>query len=570
MKRLFSILFCVLLLAGCSETTVSTNRELITSSSQLVGKKVGASVGSIYDDFVKDYFPNSKRVLFNTRTELLLALRSGKIEAFAIDDFIAYEFINQSDDLTLLNETFPSFDNAFVFSNDATNYLSEFNDYLKNCKANGYLDYLKDKWVTNFSEDTRVPEMYFYGNRGSINVITATDAVPMSFVADGSYQGYEVELFYSFCSYAGYTPNVQSANFDAIITAIASNKFDVGFTGITITDERKKSVNFSEPVYQGSPCVVVMKNINTTDNQVPGDVISNNNDDNLPNPQINNETDNNVVPNNQNIDNSNVVINNEDISVNNQNDTNPTVNKPLLSSTGFFADIVNKFNRMFFEEDRLLLIADGIRVTLLITLLSLIFGTLLGFALYLACRKANKHIKNIVNNISFIINRIPVIIILMFMFYIVFSNSNIEGVYVSIFGFTVIEIFSVYSMLNTGIDAIDKGQTEAALALGYTDNQALFKYVLPQALKIIMPSYKNDIVSLIKATSVVGYITVQDLTRVSDIIRSRTYEAFFPLFVSALIYFLLAWGLCLLVDVLQKKFLPNEKTKEEIINKYKQ
>ena len=183
---------------------------------------------------------------------------------------------------------------------------------------------------------------------------------------------------------------------------------------------------------------------------------------------------------------------------------------------------------MFIEEDRWLLVLDGIKVTVLITILSLLFGTIFGFILYLICSKANSILKRVFNRISFIINRIPVLIILMFMFYIVFSDSSIDGVYISIIAFSIIETFSIYSMLNTGIDAIDKGQTEAGLALGYTNNQTLFKFVLPQALKIIMPSYKNDVVSLLKSTSVVGYITVQDLTRVSDIIRSRTYEAFFP------------------------------------------
>ena len=153
----------------------------------------------------------------------------------------------------------------------------------------------------------------------------------------------------------------------------------------------------------------------------------------------------------------------------------------------------------------------------------------------------------------------------MILFYIIFAKSKLSGTVISIVGFSIIVSLSVYGMLKTGVDAIDIGQYEGALALGYTDNQALFKFVLPQALRIIMPSYRGEIISLIKSSSIVGYVTVQDLTRVSDIIRSRTYDAFFPLIVTAIIYFALAWLLTKLADYLQKRYLSNEKTKDEIL-----
>ena len=63
-----------------------------------------------------------------------------------------------------------------------------------------------------------------------------------------------------------------------------------------------------------------------------------------------------------------------------------------------------------------------------------------------------------------------------------------------------------------------------------------------------MPSYKSEIVSLIKATAVVGYIAVQDLTKVGDQIRSRTYEAFFPLIVVTILYFVLSALLSALIN----------------------
>lgn len=515
MKRFISLLLCLTILCGCSSFNNKEDDIQITSGEQLKGKTIGIVTGSVYENFIKEHFSNSKFSYFNTRPELILALKSKKISAFMLDDFTAIQYMKQNNFMTPLNEDTMSIDNGFIFSNYSENVLDEFNAYLKICKSNGYLSYLKDKWVNNMTDDTRITPISFTGEKGILNAITATDSIPMSFMSNGEYQGYETELFYNFCAYAGYTPNIQGADFGAIITAISTGKYDLAFAGITMTEERKKNVKFSEPVYSASSIIIVL------------DQSAELSDDGI----------------------------------------DPTISSN--SSYGFLDTIKHKFNQMFVEEDRWLLILNGIKVTVLITVLSLLIGTVFGFIIYLISSKTGSLLKRIFNKASFIINRIPVLIILMFMFYIVFSNSSIDGVYISIIAFSVIETFSVYSMLNTGIDAIDKGQTEAGLALGYTNNQTLFKFVLPQALKIIMPSYKNDVVSLLKSTSVVGYITVQDLTRVSDIIRSRTYEAFFPLLASAIIYFVLAWLLSFIVEKIQKAILPSEKTKEEILDQYK-
>ena len=86
-------------------------------------------------------------------------------------------------------------------------------------------------------------------------------------------------------------------------------------------------------------------------------------------------------------------------------------------------------------------------------------------------------------------------------------------------------VWLVQGMLKTGVGAVDTGQTEAAYALGFSDRQTFFRIVLPQALPHIMPTFTGQVTTLIKATAIVGYIAVQDLTKMGDLIRSRTYEA---------------------------------------------
>ena len=113
--------------------------------------------------------------------------------------------------------------------------------------------------------------------------------------------------------------------------------------------------------------------------------------------------------------------------------------------------------------------------------------------------------------------------------------------------------------MRSGIESIDDGQREAALALGYNENQAFFRFIFPQAAVRFLPVYNGEIVSLLKSTSIVGYIAIQDLTKMSDIIRSRTYEAFFPLIATAIIYFILAWIISLILKFVLKKVSPKRK-----------
>jgi len=108
-------------------------------------------------------------------------------------------------------------------------------------------------------------------------------------------------------------------------------------------------------------------------------------------------------------------------------------------------------------------------------------------------------------------------------------------------------------MLRTAIQGIDKGQTEAGLALGFTKRQTFFQIVLPQVVRSVMPVFQGEIISLLKGTSIVGYIAVADMTRASDLIRSRTFDAFFPLIITAIIYFFMAWLIGRLLTALVKR-----------------
>lgn len=133
---------------------------------------------------------------------------------------------------------------------------------------------------------------------------------------------------------------------------------------------------------------------------------------------------------------------------------------------------------------------------------------------------------------------------------------NISALWVAILAFTI--NFGVYAAetYSTGLDTVDNGQREAALALGYTPKQTFWKVIFPQAARHFLPILKGDFIAMVKETSIVGYISVQDLTMVSDIIHSRTMEAFFPLLVTAMIYLIIANMLTTVLDIIEIKIDP--------------
>ena len=479
-------------------TSELNNEKEYTSVSELDGQKLGCMSGSIFDLTIKENFKNSDVVYFNSRAELLMGLKQGKVEGYLADRPTALVFSHDNDDIKVLDENIQDCEYGLCFSKKATKLKAEFNDYLKEIEKEGYLQELQDKWFVVDGIDKEIEDIELTGENGTIKACTTPDAAPFSFYKENKYQGYEVELVMDFARRYGYGLEIEGTSFDALISSVASNKFDMAFNGVYITEERAKSVDFSDPDYVSYAVAIVRNNSSS-------------------------------------------------------------------SNVNFIDSIKNKLYRTFIEEERYKLIIDGILTTLLITAVSLLFGTIIGFVCFLLARKFKGVVKKVIDAIAYIIAGLPVVVILMILFYIIFAKSSLSGVAISIVGFSIIVGLSIYGMLKTGVDAIDIGQYEGALALGYTDSESLFKFILPQAFRIIMPSYRNEIISLIKSSSIVGYVTVQDLTRVSDIIRSRTYDAFFPLIVTAVIYFILAWLLTKVANYLQKRFLSNEKTKEEIL-----
>ena len=233
--------------------------------------------------------------------------------------------------------------------------------------------------------------------------------------------------------------------------------------------------------------------------------------------------------------------------------------------SGALASIAESFEKTFVRENRWQLFVLGIVRTLVITVCSVFFGTILGFIAYMLTRTKIRAASLITRFSIWLVQGMPIVVLLMIHYYVVFGRVMISALIVAIISFSMVFGADMYNMLRSGIGAIDKGQFEAAAALGYGRRMTFFRVILPQAMEIFMPSYKAAVIVIIKTTAVVGYIAVQDLTKVADIIRSRTYEAFFPLFAVAVIYFILGGLLTLLVNAIADRLDPKKRSPERIL-----
>ena len=117
----------------------------------------------------------------------------------------------------------------------------------------------------------------------------------------------------------------------------------------------------------------------------------------------------------------------------------------------------------------------------------------------------------------------------------------------------------VAEIVRSGINAVDPGQMEAGCSLGLSYLQTMRLIILPQAFKNVLPALGNEFISLLKETSVSGYIALQDITKGGDIIRSQTYDAFLPLTAVALTYLAVVMLFTWLLGILERRLKKNER-----------
>lgn len=503
MKKCISFLFVFMLIIMLLPVRVSASEDydgVYKTLDELEGKKIGVQQGTLYDGIVAERIDNIEICYYVTFADLLNALKTGKVDAIVAEEPSLITIRENDDSFTYIPEYLMEehYACAFPKTEKSKALNAQFSEFVLKIKEDGTLNEIGEIWFGNDESIKLVPDYStLTAENGTIKVATEAEYAPFEYIKDGQVVGYDFDILYRFCKEYGYGLDIQMMSFDAIFPTLATGKCDFAMAALGISEERKESVDYSEPYYVSRTIVVVLRK-----------------------------------------------------------------NK---SSSSIFSSIATSFEKTFIRENRYKLFLAGIATTVLITFLSIIFGTILGFAVFMLCRNGNPVAVTIRRVCEWLIQGMPVVVLLMIFYYIVFADSSVTGTIVSIIVFTLVFGAAVDGLLRMGVGAVDKGQTEASYALGYNDISTFFKIILPQAVPHFLPGYKGEIVSLIKATAVVGYVAVQDLTKMGDIVRGRTYEAFFPLIVVAVIYFILGSILTFIVGRIEISVDPKKRKKEKIL-----
>ena len=499
--RFFPMILICLLLAGCAKSGGKSGQ--ITDIRQMDGQAVGVLTGSSFDAHTDNLIKDADKQYYDTIPDLALAVEQGKIAGFLIDEPIARTLCLENQAVTYLPDVLveESYAAAFAKTERGAALRDEYNEFLEQIRADGTLEEIDGIWLGADKGKKAVEDWTtFPADNGVIRMAVKTDIVPFCYMLNGQIVGYDVDIMARFCKAYGYGLEVTGTELSSIFAGLATGMYDVSATGLTVTEERAESVNFAEPDYSGGVVLVVRSE-----------------------------------------------------------DTGAGVQE---EGTGFWAGLKDNFYKNFIQEDRWRMILSGLGVTFVISIFSALFGTVLGFGLCMMRRSRNKLASGITAAFVRLVQGIPVLVLLMVLFYVVFASARLDGIVVAVIGFTI--NFGVYvsEMIRTGIDAVDAGQWEAASAMGFGRVKTFTKIIAPQAARHILPVYKGEFISMVKMTSVVGYIAVQDLTKATDLIRGRTFEAFFPLILTAVLYFLLAWCLTSLLGLAERKIDPRRRRRE--------
>lgn len=229
----------------------------------------------------------------------------------------------------------------------------------------------------------------------------------------------------------------------------------------------------------------------------------------------------------------------------------------------FFANFAHRFYLNFIKEDRWHYLTDGLATTFIITICAVLIGVVIGMLVAIVRSSYDKNgsfpVLNWICKLYLtVIRGTPVVVQLMIIYFVIFGSVKIDKTIVAVIAFGINSGAYVAEICRAGIMSIDNGQFEAGRSLGFNYGKTMWYIIIPQAFKNVLPALGNELIVLLKETSVCGYIALQDLTKGGDIIRSRTYDAFMPLLMVALIYLVIVMGLEKLVSLLERRLRSDE------------
>jgi len=308
-------------------------------------------------------------------------------------------------------------------------------------------------------------------------------------VANSGLNNYSIELVLRFAAHKGMDVSFADVNSSGLILYTAGGKADLGLDAIGITEERRQSILFTDSIYDKQLAIITPRNEGTAAN----------------------------------------------------------------AGGGFFHWLKTGIEKDLIANNRWKMVINGLGITMIIAFAAQILGTVFGCFVCFLLMCGNKLANGAANLYCAFIRGTPAAVLLMLAYYIIFDNVNLSGVSVAIAAFAMMEGANIGQTLKGAIEAVNPVEIEAARSMGFSETRAFMVITWPQAVRIVLPSYANGFVGLVKLTAIVSCIAVQDLTMVGNIIRSRTFDGYFPLILIALIYLIVTTVCVLLFRLAFKK-----------------
>lgn len=473
--------------------TAAEKKEAISrDGNDLSHATVGAMTGTTGEMYIREHFPKATVQCFDDIMDAVASLQAHKLDYVITAYTTALKVSNKNKDLVVLPKEFTDEYAAIAFSKKQTVLLEEVNKVLAEFKQDGTLDSIIKRWVRPDGSAYERTEIPKVTSGKPLVVAIAANREPMCFISNNNIVGLDCELIERIAYKMGRPVQYYDMKFSALIAALESGKADLVISNMTATEERRKVVNFSDGYFVNPQVLLTYK----SDNQMQA------------------------------------------------------------NSKSFIERTKESFYNNIILEKRYLLLWSGLKVTFIISLFAALLGTLLGGIVCMMRMSKSKGLQLIAKIYIDLLRGIPQVVLLMLMFYVILSPLNISGLGVAVITFALNFAAYVSEMFRSSIESIGRGQWEAGIAMGFSKVKTFLNIILPQAVQRVLPVYKGEFIALVKMTAIVGYIAVQDLTKAGDIIRSRTFDAFFPLIMIAIIYFLLAWLLTYLIERIQLRTAP--------------
>ena len=464
-------------------------------------KRVGIITGTVYDAFITNKYPNAQVYRFESLPFMTLALKTNKIDAAMLDRITAALVLKNNPDLGLLTDQVQEMPLGVGFNKNNTQLLKEFNEFLDEIKKDGTLNKMSERWLVRDAEEAEIPEFKEISSGKKLVAGVSVDNLPYVGMKNQQYVGFDIELLRRFAERCNYELEIITVEYSDLLAFVYSGKVDLIATGIAVSEKRSSQINFSSEYTTSLTSVIAPGNILAGYARTEAEIHQ----------------------------------------------------KPFLKRT--ISIIYNNLIR----DDMYKVILKGLWITILISVLSAVLGIIIGILICALYMSKDKALRWFARTYIMILRGIPLVVLLLVCYYVIFASVNINPVVVAIIAFGVNSGAFVSVMLKTSIESINKGQIEACLASGFTRMQSYIHIILPQLLRRILPVYKSEFVAIIKMTSIVGFIAVEDLTKASDIIRSRTLDAYFPLILTAVIYFIITMLLISALGYIEIKIDPKRR-----------